>query len=200
VLERTCERVSKWLLANTDPSRRAAEIAAELGTAVPALRARLPEWIAGPEAEAFHKLLSELEIAGLAAPLARDLATAEWLTGVLDVVTVARESEVPPEDAAATYYALGQHLDFAWLWSRLGEAAEDDRWQRRAVEGLVEDLLRARRVLTARALRGDGIAVAVQALTGVQDLVRDLRAAPRTSLAALQVLVREIRTRAEERA
>jgi glutamate dehydrogenase len=197
VLERTCERVAKWLLASADDGRSAADVAAQLAADVPALRARLAEWLTGSEAEAFQKLLSELEIAGIAAPLARDLATAEWLAGILDVVTVGRERGVASEDAAACYYALGQHLDFAWLWQRLAEAAEDDRWQRRAVEGLVEDLLRARRALTARALGGEGSAAAAGALQGVHDLLRDLRAAPRVSLAALQVVVREIRTRAE---
>jgi glutamate dehydrogenase len=196
VLERTCERVTKWLLANTDPSRPASELAAELCCAIGRVRSRLPEWITGAEAEAFHKLRSELEMAGLQAPLARDLASADWLTGALDVVTVARQLAVDPEDAAACYYALGQQIDFAWLWTRLAEAADEDRWQRRAVEGLVDDLLRARRQLTGRALERHG-ELPVRPLGALADLIRDLRAAPRTSLAALEVVVREVRRLAE---
>ena len=195
VLERTSERVTKWILANTDPARPAAEVAAELGDATARVRGRLPEWIAGAEAEAFARLRSELEIAGLPVALAHDLATADWLVGALDVVTVARAAGVDPEAAATCYYGLGQQLDFAWLWTRLAEAAEDDRWQERAVEGLVEDVLRARRGLARLALEGgDG---AARSLGKVQDLIRDLRAAPRTSLAALQVVVRELRRAAE---
>src|SRR5439155_1136395 len=105
VLERTSERVTKWILANTDPARPAAELAAELGDATARVRGRLPEWIAGAEAEAFARLRSELE-------------------------------------------------------------------------------------------GGDG-AAAARSLGKVQDLIRDLRAAPRTSLAALQVVVRELRRAAE---
>ncbi len=190
VLERTMERVTKWLLANTDPARSASELAAELGAAVARVRSRLPDWVAGGEAEAFHRLLSELEIAGLPPGPARELATAEWLTGALDVVTVAREMHADPEAAATRYYGLEERLDFAWLWGRLAEAGEEDRWQRRAVEGLVEDLLHARRRLARTQLLGAEIPP--RALAAVCALLRDLRAAPRTTLAALQVAVREV--------
>jgi len=190
VLERTAERVTKWMLANVDPARPATALAAELGAAVERVRSRLPEWVTGTEAEAFHRLLSELEIAGLPAALAHELATAEWLTGLLDVVTVAREVGAPPEAAAARYYGLGQRIDFAWLWARLAETGAEDRWQRRAVEGLVEDLLAARRRLARIELAGG--AVPERALGAVDDLLRDLRAAPRAGFAALQVVVREV--------
>src|SRR5438876_343539 len=196
VLERTGERVTKWVLANTDAARPADEVAAELSEATLRVRDRLPDWIAGAEAESFAKLRSELEIAGLPAALANQLATADWLTGALDVVTVARAAGVDPEAAAARYYGLGPQLDFAWLLARLAEAGEDDRWQERAGEGLIEDVLRARRRLARLALEGaDG--AAARSLGKVQDLIRDLRAAPRTSLAALQVVVRELRRAAE---
>ncbi|HYR96895.1 MAG TPA: NAD-glutamate dehydrogenase domain-containing protein, partial [Candidatus Binatus sp.] len=197
VLERTIERVTKWILANTDAARPSAALAAELGAASGRVRERLPKWIAGAEAESFHKLRSELEMAGLPASLARDLATAEWLTGALDVALVAQEAGVDPEAAAARYYGLGQDVDFAWLWARLAEVGEEDRWQRRAAEGLVEDLLRARRRLTRLALERGRDAIPARPLAAVQDLVRDLRAAPRVGLAGLEVVVRELRRLAE---
>src|SRR5581483_10890342 len=197
-LEATAERVTKWLLANVDPGRPAAAVVDELAPAVTALRARLPEWLAGPEAETFHKRVSEFRLAGLTAPLAHELATAEWLTGPLDVVTVAHEARVEPDAAGIVYYALGQHVDFSWLLARLAEAGADDRWERRAAEGLVGDLLRARRRLARRRLRDPGGALPERPLAAVQSLLRDLRAAPRVTLAALQVIVYEIRRLTEE--
>jgi glutamate dehydrogenase len=197
VLERTGERVTKWLLANADRARPAADVAGELGAAIARVRDRLPEWIAGAEAEAFHGLRSELEMAGLAPAFARDLATADWLTGALDVVTVARGVGVDPEAAAARYYGLGEHVDFAWIWARLAESGDTDRWQRRAVEGLVEDLLRARRQLTRLALERGDAALPARALATLAELLRDLRAAPRVGFPALAVLAREIRRLAE---
>jgi glutamate dehydrogenase len=197
-LEAMAERVGKWIIANVDASRPAADVVADLGRALGAIRAALPEWLAGSEAETFHKRASELGLAGLPPALARELATAEWLVGPLDVVTVARQAGVEPAEAGACYYALGQHIDFAWLLARLGETGDDDRWQRRAAEGLTEDLLRARRRLTRRSLRDAGGALPERPLAAVQALLRDLRAAPRTGLAALQVVVHEIRRLSEE--
>ena len=190
-LERVVEAVTKWVLGNTDPARPAAEVAKALARDVGRVRPRLPEWLAGAEMEAFHKLLSELEMSGMPAPLARHLATAEWLPGALDVVTVARAHGIEPEAAAASYYALGRHVDFAWLFARLGAMDLEDVWARRAAAGLVDDVLRARRRLAAAALAGHG-APPARPLAAVQALTNDLRAAPRVGLAALQVVVREL--------
>ena len=197
VLERTMERATKWMLANGDAGRAAADVVAEVAPALARVRARLPQWIAGAEAEAFHRLLAELQIAGLGPALAHDLATAEWLTGALDVVRLAHEAGVDPEAAAAAYYGLEQQLDFAWLWARLAESADEDPWQRRAAEGLVDDLLRARRRLAAATLRASEPALPARSLAAVHALVRELRARPRSSLAALAVVVREMRRLAE---
>src|SRR5439155_1279449 len=64
-LEASAERVTKWVLANTDAERPAAGMVADLGPAVAAIRGRLPDWVTGAEAETFHKRVSELTIAGL---------------------------------------------------------------------------------------------------------------------------------------
>jgi glutamate dehydrogenase len=190
-LERVIELATKWILGNTDPSRPAGEIAEALARDVGRLRPRLPDWLVGAEAEAFHKLLSELEMTGMPAPLARHLATAEWLPGVLDVVSVARAQGVDPETAAAPYYALGQHIDFAWLFARLGSEDVEDVWARRAAAGLVDDVLHARRRLTAAVLAGRA-ELPARPLAALQALSNDLRAAQRAGLAALQVVVREL--------
>ena len=197
-LEAGAERLAKWVLANTEAGRPAAGVVAELEPAVATIRARLVDWVTGPEAETFHKRISELTIAGLSPDLAHDLATTEWLVGPLDVATVARQTERDAEEAGAAYYALGQYVDFGWALGRLAESGDDDRWRRRAAEGLIEDLLHARRRLTRRRLEDPDGALSERALGAVQALVRDLRAAPRVSLAALQVVVREIRRLAQE--
>jgi glutamate dehydrogenase len=168
-----------------------AEVAEALAHDVGRVRPRLAEWLVGAEMEAFHKLLSELEMSGMPAPLARHLATAEWLPGALDVVTVARTHGVQPEAAAAAYYAIGQHVDFAWLFARLGAMELEDVWARRAAAGLVDEVLRARRRLAAAALAGRH-ELPARPLATVQALTNDLRAAPRVGLAALQVVVREL--------
>ncbi len=192
-LERPAERVTKWLLANGDPARPAVELLADLAPGLGRVRDRLPEWLVGAEAQAFAKQVADLEMSGLPSPLARAVAAAGWLAGALDVVTVARQQGNDLEATAARYYGLGRQLDFAWLWGRLGEAGEDDRWQQRAVEGLVTDVLRARRRLAHLTPE----ALPVHALEAIEALVRDVRALPRPSLAALHVVVHELRLLAE---
>jgi glutamate dehydrogenase len=191
-LEGLAARVAKWVLANADPGRAAADVAAELRAAAAPVRRRLAEWVVGAEAESLQRRIAELELAGLGPALARELAGAEWLPGALDVAAVARAAGIPPETAAARYYALGQQIDFPWLLGRLAEAGDDDGWQRRAAEGLVEDVLDARRRL---ARLPDP--VAPQALGRLETLVRDLRVAPRAPLAALQVVAHELRRLAQ---
>jgi glutamate dehydrogenase len=197
VVEGAGERTTKWILANTGAERPAAEVAADCGRAIAAVRGRLPEWITGADLEAWERLVASLEMAGLAAPSARALAETQWLADTLAVAAVARETGVDAERAAASYWGLGERIDFAWLWARLAEAGEEDRWQRRAVAGLGEDLDRARRRLAGAVLGAGPGALHGRALAVVQALIRDLRAAPRTSLAALEVVVREIRRLAE---
>ena len=121
-LERVVERVTKWVLGNTDADaaggrgRRRRSRATSAGS-----RPRLPDWLAGAEAEAFHKLLVRARDGGHAgAARARTWRPPSGSPGALDVVTVARARGVEPEAAAARYYALGQHVDFAWLFARLG--------------------------------------------------------------------------------
>src|SRR5262249_46616141 len=178
LLERAAERLTKWVLANADATRPAADVAAELGDAVERVRPRLAAWVAGAEAEAFQKLVSELEIGGLPAGLARDLTDAEWLTGALDVVTASRDFGADLEATGKQYYALEEHLGFAWLEDRLAEVSAEDRWHRRAVEGLGADLRAARRRLTGWCLRAAGT-LPERPLRTVPGALRALAPAPR---------------------
>src|SRR6185295_20413693 len=75
------------------------------------------------------------------------------LREALDVVQVALAAAVAPAVAADAYWRAGELLDFAWLCQALEAAAGDDRWERRATEGLVADVDRQRRAVTRSLLR-----------------------------------------------
>ncbi len=189
-VELAAERVTRWVLRSTDPTRPAADVAAALAAAVASARERLSSWVVGGEAEALQKRIAALEIAGLPAELARRMALAEWLPAVLDVVTVSERLALDVDTAGARWGALAGVLDFEWLLARLRETAtDDDRWQQRATGALADDLHEARRRLVAL----PDAAEAARVLGPVQELLRDLRAAPRVTLAALLVVAREIR-------
>jgi glutamate dehydrogenase len=198
-LATVAEGLTKWILANTPADRPAQALLDELRPALVAARARLPHWFSEREAELDGRRAAELEIAGLPADLARELALAERLEGTLDVVTVAAELRADPEGVAKLYYGLSSWVDFPWLFAKIAEAGEEDRWQQRAAQGLAEDLAHARRRLVRR-LHAAGAAVAGPDAPGlsraraekVASLIADIKAAPRLTAAALQVAVREL--------
>src|SRR6185295_14738691 len=92
-------------------------------------------------------------------------------------------------------------LDFAWLCQALEAAAGDDRWERRATEGLMADVDRLRRSLTRALLRaGSDLARGLVAfrdahasdLARVRALIEDLKSGRSVGVAGLVVVVREL--------
>jgi len=193
VLEGAAERTSRWVLGHTDAAKSAAVVVEALAAHVATVRDGLEAHLAGSEAGVFAQRAGALERAGLPAATARRLAAGELLPGLLDAVLAARDHELDPREAARRYWALADAVDFAWLAGRIAEVVPEDRWQRRALDGLLDDVGDARRRLVARPLA----ALPLGALGALGDLVRDLRASPRISLAALLVVARELRRLAD---
>ncbi len=190
-LEAVGEGGTTWLLGRRDP-RPAHVIADALARDVARVRPHLDGWVVGSEAHAWQRQVSELEIAGVPPALARALTAATWLPAALDVVAIAARDEVDPRAVATRYFTLGDRLDFGWLLARLCESDDDDPWQRRARIGLTRDVQDARRRLARVATD-----VVDRESIGVQRLMRDLRAAPRVSFAALQVAAHDLRRLAD---
>ena len=102
------------------------------------------------------------------------------------------------------YYRLGEVVDLDWVQRGLRELPAEDRWERRALEGLNEGLMYARRQLVYNILQYSTAGGAVDAclreylaghqgqLTALAALVSDIKSAPRTSLAAVLVVMREL--------
>ncbi|MCW5893511.1 MAG: NAD-glutamate dehydrogenase [bacterium] len=192
-LEAALEGAAGWVLTYADPRASAAAVAAGLAADVAPVLDALSQQLAGGEAEAFHRRRSGLELAGAGPQAARRLAGLAWLPAALDVAGAARDTGLPVDEAAARYWALGAHVDFAWLLGQVAATAEGDRWAARAARELALDLLGARRRLVYAA----PAALAGPRLDALRSLVRDLRTTPRPTLAALLVVAREIRRLAE---
>jgi NAD-specific glutamate dehydrogenase len=192
-LEAATARAARWIVGHADATPDAAAVAAKLGDAIAPVRAALPTWLAGPEAEAFAQRRAALAAAGLGEATAGALAAAEWTAGALDVVAAAEHGGLTVAEAGRRYFGLAAAIDFPWILARLADASSEDRWERDAVAGLVEDVHAARRRLVA----GVPDALPPGPLGRVQAALHDLRAAPRAPLAALLVLVRELRRLAD---
>jgi len=185
--------VTRWVLGHADATRPASAVADALVAAIAPGRAALGRWLRGPEATARGAHRDALVAAGVPAAVADPLADAEWTASLLDVAEAAERGRLAPAEAGRRYFALAERIDFPWLLARCAEARSDARWDRQAVDGLVEDVLDARRRLVA--VPTDTLPA--KSLAVVDDVLRDLRMAPRVPLAALLVLVRELRRLAD---
>jgi len=186
VLEDLCRRTTRWVLARGDGAEDVGALAADLDAAVAPARTRLAAWLTGAEADALHRRRAAFELAGMAPAAAVDIATAEWLPSLLDVATLARETGLELEAVARRYFGLVAELDFAWLDAQLAATLELDPWAQRALEGVADDLRAARRRLAHTDVGDEGLAA-------LRRLIDDVKATGRPTLAALDVVARELR-------
>jgi NAD-specific glutamate dehydrogenase len=115
---------------------------------------------------------------------------------------VAEERRLPLGDAAFLYRKSGEILDFGILDQWFAAVPGDDRWEKRAAEGLREDLSAARRRMAARIFsrtereigeRFRAFAAGCDAeISRLRGLIEDLASRRQISIAAMVVVVREL--------
>jgi glutamate dehydrogenase len=137
--------------------------------------------------------------------LAERVARLGSLADVLEIAFISSEADIPVERVAVAYAGVDTLVDLAWMRDTLHTLSDgDDRWQRRAAEGLIEETLHARRRLTRTIINQhgtDGIdqrsldqyrAAHGAQLASLQQLINDVRASPKPMLAAMLVVSREL--------
>ncbi|MGH7856194.1 MAG: hypothetical protein ACREQY_02615, partial [Candidatus Binatia bacterium] len=147
--------------------------------------------------------LRRIEQLGLAPGLARSLVGLASLRTTFEIVRIAEERSHDLTDTALAYRNVGALVDFSGIERWLDGVPGDDRWEKRAAEGLREDVSAARRRMTLDALdrpekdvgeRMSAFATANEAsLNRVRVLSEDLRSGRKPSLAGMIVVVRELR-------
>jgi glutamate dehydrogenase len=174
------ERIDEWRRALTELADRfAGEVAAEADAAV-----------------------TRLERLGIEPGIARSLHALERLRGELEIVRVAEDRRLPLGDAAFLYRKAGEILDFGVLDQWFATVPGDDRWEKRAAEGLREDLSAARRRMAAGIFgrpereisdRFRAFAAGHETEFGrLRGLIEDLASRRQISIAAMVVVVREL--------
>ncbi len=224
-LARVLERTTHWALANVAPGRSAAEAIAEATPGLDRLRDAFPDLVAGEDRALFDTLLEELQATGIDHGLARRLITLRFLPQLLDILRIAREAGEEARspaahdviDTARAYYLVSERFGCAALRAALRTAAREERWEKRLVDGLIEDIGRAHRwlartVLSCLARNGgrgsadadDRTAAADACLSAIQaarprevaayrELVEELEAAEDVTVAGYAVAVRLLR-------
>lgn len=157
----------------------------------------LPEVMSSAERETCTSTSSNLEAAGFAPALAREIAFLPPVVNTFGVLSLAIRTHAPLERVVRLHARVGEETRIAWLLSRLSRV-RGEGWDRVAVEALRADMLEAQRVFTERLLEApagelEGDLARSSELPRIRALVQQLESDSTIGVAALTVLSRQIR-------
>ncbi|MFP4623389.1 MAG: hypothetical protein ACLFRX_04350, partial [Gemmatimonadota bacterium] len=137
--------------------------------------------------------------------LAQRLITLRFLPQLLDILRTAREGGHDAVDTARAYYLVSERFGCAALRAALRTAEREERWEKRLVDGLIEDIGRAHRRLARTALsclsNGDDADACVgrihdarpREVVAYRELLEELESAEDVTVAGYAVAVRLLR-------
>jgi glutamate dehydrogenase len=96
--------------------------------------------------------IQRLQDTGVPGTLAQEIASLNWLTAGLNVVSLAHGSKRPVAVIADTYFKLSHHLSLQTLLDRIDVLKCEHHWAEVARDGLREECQRLHRDLTAMVL------------------------------------------------
>ncbi len=202
---RLLDRATLWLLRHGNgPVDIAATIARYAPQRGP-LAARLLALLKNNERAALKQRARLLIKAGISKELALQVAGIDSMITTLDLTEIAEQTGIEVLRAAKIYYSLSAELELYWLKEQIQSLPRKDIWQRKARNGLREELHAALRTLTQEVLETTAdmknaerriSAWLAHSQAGVEHwhgLVADIRASGKIDLAMLSVAMREIR-------
>ncbi len=151
-LARVLERTTHWSLGHVDGEETASGTIAAATEGLGRLRSAFPDLAAGEDRVLFDELLAELEETGIEHGLAQRLITLRFLPQLLDILRIAREGGHDAVETARAYYLVSERFGCAALRAALRTAEREERWEKRLVDGLVEDIGQAHGRLTRAVL------------------------------------------------
>jgi glutamate dehydrogenase len=203
-LEAAVERATKWIVETQPQEEPVAGLNDMLAASTRERLQLLPEVLPAPAREQLDATVEALAAKGAPRALAARIVSLDQLADLFEVAHIARDRDVSRDLTAEVYYRLGEVVDLDWVQRCLRELPAEDRWERRALEGLNEGLMYARRQLVYNILQYSTAGGAVDAclreyvaghqaqLTALAALVSDIKSAPHASLAAVLVVMREL--------
>jgi glutamate dehydrogenase len=151
-MTRVLERTTRWVLINVDMHVPVSEFVMRHLEGLGQLRRHFGEIVTGEERRLFEARVAEIQDLTRKADLAQRLITLRFLDQLLEILRVAAETGAAPLAAGRAYYASSEVLGVPWLRETVYQIAGDDRWSQRAMQSLVEDIVRAHRRFTAELL------------------------------------------------
>jgi glutamate dehydrogenase len=198
------EMTARWFLLNA-PGADIGQSVEENETGFAELDAALPELVPPASRAVRDDAAAELVARGAPPDLARLHLYQRALAHAPDVVTVARAAGRSISEVARAFFAAGQSLHLDWLEAEIVRFQASSRWERFALNAVLDDLLLVRREAVRKALAesADGDAEAAlaaflesqpEAVARLDRLADQLRAEGVDDLAVITVAVRQVRS------
>jgi glutamate dehydrogenase len=153
---RLAERATRWLLrvpeVTGEPAAPLQTVTDRFGAAVAAVRAGMPGWLQGADAEAYTERAAELRTAGVPPELAAEAAAAPLLAAALDLIVVSERTGAPIALAGQVSQCLAERLALVPLRELVIALPRDRRWNSMARATLRDDLASEQAALTADVL------------------------------------------------
>ncbi|MEJ2652027.1 MAG: NAD-glutamate dehydrogenase [Gammaproteobacteria bacterium] len=202
---RLLDRATLWVLRHMHTSLDIAAAVERYASHYRSIVERIARLLKDGERTAFKQRERQLIKVGIPKELSVQIAGLDVLVTVFDLTEIAIRTGTPILHAAEIYFMLSASLELYWLKEQIHALPRRDLWQRKARNGLLEELHGALRNLSQEVLEATSqIKGAEQRVdtwiqqnrAGVdhwQSLVTEVRASGKTDLAMLGVAMREIR-------
>lgn len=154
-LVRSVEGVVTWMLLSNLSVTPVADFVATYREGLARLREGLDSVLPERELTHYQKERQETLAVGFPEELAAEVASLDYLPSGFGVIDVSLQAEVPLEEAAKGFYALGERLRLGWLRDRLAALPSETKWEKIALGGLVMDFRRIQRGLAMRYFGSD---------------------------------------------
>lgn len=202
---RLVRRAARWFLRHRKENLSDIEgTIARFAQPITELSKQLPSLLVGEENEEWKAAAQLLRDAGVPEECALRIASVDSEYALLDIVEAALENNFKIEDVAATYFVIGNRLEFAWLRAQIVKQPIETHWDTLARVALLDDLDTQQRKLTIAVLHEVGGVVDITAqfekwsashktfIARWQQLLTDLRSSHELKFMMFSVVVREL--------
>jgi len=153
MLIRLMRRATRWFLRNNRCGVNVHESIARFRNGVQAVIDSFPAVLSGPRREVWERRHNRYVEKGVPSTLATFIAGADSLLPVLGIIQAAELTGHPVAEVAATYFAVGSHLDLYWFNEEINALNIENHWQALAREAYRDDLDWQQRTLTVGVLQ-----------------------------------------------
>lgn len=150
--QRLIRRATVWLLRNRRSPLDIATTVSNFAPFVAELANNLPKLLMASESAALKNAAKHLVNLGVSAELANRVAGLDTMFSALDIVEVARITELAVEDVASVYFTLGARLELNWLRDQISALPVVNHWQALANAAIYDELYSQQRALAAEVL------------------------------------------------